>query len=189
VTRYENASTNNSIGMNIFSSVNLFKIWDLRASINAFTFDAEADLNGETLSNSGLMFNGFVSSSVKLKKDWRIDVFSFFNSRRVTLQGEVPSFSFFQMGVNKDLFEDKRGSIGLRLVEPFFHRKDFRTDLESEAFSQTSNFELPFFSIGVNFKYKFGKLDFKAQQRKSKIKNEDLLQGDGGGQGGGMGQG
>jgi len=189
ITRYENAATNNSVGFNVFTSVNLWKKFDLRGSINMFTFDAEGTVGGLELANSGLMYNGFISGSLKLPKDWRIDAFSFFNSRRITLQGEVPSFSFFQMGVVKDIFPEKRGTIGLRLVEPFFPVKTFATDLSSENFSQVSRFDLPFFSIGINFKYKFGKLNFQGEQRRSKIKNQDLKSGDdGGGQGmGGQG--
>jgi len=37
----------------------------------------------------------------------------------------------------------------------------------------------------INFRYKFGKVDFK--KRRSKIKNTDLKQGDDGAQGGGQG--
>ncbi len=185
-TRYENAGINNSVGASLFTSVNLFKIWDIRTSFNIFTFDASGDVNGQTLDNFGIQYNGFVSSGVKLKKDWKIDVFSFYNSRRITLQGDVPSFSFFQVGINKELFEDKRGAIGIRIVEPFFERKSFKTNLEDPNFRQTSDFQLPFRSFGISFKYRFGKLDFQGQQRRSKIRNQDLKQGDdGGGQGGG----
>ncbi|MBL0081636.1 MAG: hypothetical protein IPP37_04050 [Saprospiraceae bacterium] len=52
---------------------------------------------------------------------------------------------------------------------------------------QNSKFTLPFRSIGINFRYKFGNVDFK--ERKTKIKNNDLKagEGDGGQQQGGGG--
>ena len=181
-TKYENAAVNNSVGFSVFTSVNLFKIWDIRTSFNLFTFDAEGQVNGETLANTGIQYNGFVSTGVKLKKDWRIDAFSFYNSRSLTLQGEVPSFSYFQMAISKDLFKDKRGSIGFKVVEPFFENKSFKSDLSSSTFKQTSNFQLPFRSFGLSFKYRFGKLDFQAPTRRSKINNSDSKKGEEGGQ-------
>ena len=77
--------------------------------------------------------------------------------------------------------------IDLNIIDPFNKTKNFKTELEGDNFAQTSNFGLPFRSFGVNFSYKFGKLDFKAKSRKSSIKNDDQKQGDadGGGQGGG----
>jgi hypothetical protein len=61
--------------------------------------------------------------------------------------------------------------------------------LEGEGFYQKSDFSIPFRSIGINFSYRFGKLDFKAKQPRSKIRNTDLKQGEdnqGGGTGGGQ---
>ena len=79
-------------------------------------------------------------------------------------------------------------SLGIRLIEPFNENKSFDSDITGSDFTQVSEFVLPFRSIGVNFRYKFGKVDFK--ERKSKIKNTDQKagQGDagGGGQGGGQ---
>ena len=83
--------------------------------------------------------------------------------------------------MTKEIF-DKKGQIGLSLVEPFSSFKDFDTELEGATFLQTSTFSIPFRSIGIRFQYKFGKLDFQAKQRRSKINNDDLKQ-DGGNQG------
>ena len=61
----------------------------------------------------------------------------------------------------------KRGAIGIRMVEPFNRTKSFITDLEGDTFSQMSEFKLPFRSFGLNFSYKFGKLDFKKKLLRS----------------------
>ncbi len=108
------------------------------------------------------------------------------------MTGDQPAFSIFGFGLRRDIGD---WSLGLRVIEPFFANKEFNsdnriTDANGELtapgqYTQLTGFSIPFRSVGVSVKYKFGKVDFK--QRKSKIKNSDLKQGDGGG--GGQGQG
>ncbi|HOY15331.1 MAG TPA: hypothetical protein PLY70_19425, partial [Saprospiraceae bacterium] len=50
---------------------------------------------------------------------------------------------------------------------------------KGNGFTQDSKFSIPFRSLGINFRYKFGKVDFR--ERQSKILNSDLKTGDGGG--------
>jgi hypothetical protein len=82
------------------------------------------------------------------------------------------------MGIKKQIW-DKRGSIGLSIVEPFKARKPFETELgdENSNFYQRNVFAIPFRSIGINFSYKFGQLDYKARQKRSRISNDDQTSG------------
>ena len=129
------------------------------------------------LSNDVLLFSGNVNSNLKLKKDWTIDVFGFFRGRRQTLQGFNPSFSIMGLGVNKKVWNN-RGTLGIRVIEPFFENKQFKSELEGPTYIQTNSFSIPFRSVGINLSYKFGKLDFKQRQRNTRIKNDDQKQGD-----------
>ena len=78
-------------------------------------------------------------------------------------------------GVKKE-FKNKRGSLGLRLIEPFAKNgnKVWVTDLNGNNFSQRSERTSKFTSIGISFKYTFGKLNFKTNSKRSKIKNDDV---------------
>ena len=76
-------------------------------------------------------------------------------------------------GLKKD-FKNKRGSLGIRLIEPFSKYKSFTTELKGDNFTQYSNRQLTFRSIGISFKYTFGKLNFKSKSTNSKINNNDL---------------
>ncbi len=185
-TTFRNIGENDSYGMNVFASTTLFKIWTLRGGINLFTYNVSGIVDGEELSNDAILSNGNINSSLQLPNDWLIDIFGFYRARRQTLQGFNPAFSLFIMGVKKQLW-DKKGAVGLRLVEPFFPNKEFGTELEGTDFSQESLFRLPFRSIGVSFSYKFGKYKGSNRGRRSKIKNDDLKNGGDGGQGGGRG--
>jgi len=117
-------------------------------------------------------------SNIKLPNDWMIDAFGFARPRRQTLQGYNPSFSIFGMGIKKQIW-DKRGSIGLSIIEPFKERKPFESELGSEDsdFYQRNVFSIPFRSFGINFSYKFGQLDYKARQKRSRISNDDQKSG------------
>ena len=79
-------------------------------------------------------------------------------------------------GIKKD-FKNKRGSLGIRLIEPFSKYKNFTTELSGDNFTQYSNRQLTFRSIGISFSYTFGKLNFKEKKVNSKIKNNDLMEG------------
>ena len=81
----------------------------------------------------------------------------------------------------KKEFSNKRGSIGIGLIEPWSKYKSFETDLSGNNFIQSSNNQILFRSIQINFKYKFGKLKFDPIKGKSGINNNDLKENEGGG--------
>ena len=113
-----------------------------------------------------------------------MDFFGFFRAPTQTLQGTRPSFSIFGMGFRREF---KNASLGIRIFEPFSEDKEFNSETTGSNFYQETKFSIPFRSFGINFRYKFGKVDFK--ERQSKIKNTDLKQGEeGGGQQQGGGQ-
>jgi len=143
------------------------------------------------LTNDGVQFNFFASTSYTFKKGWKAEAFGFYRAPERTLQGDKTSFWMTSVGFQKE-FWNKRASLGIRIVDPFNKYKTFRTELTGADFYQKSEFKIPFRSFGLNFRYTFGKLDFKAKTSKSKIKNDDQKNGGdnqqgGGGQGGGRG--
>jgi hypothetical protein len=83
-------------------------------------------------------------------------------------------------GVKKD-FKNKRGSLGIRVIEPFLKDgyKIFSTDIDGENFTQNSESKILFSSIGISFKYTFGKLNFKDPSKRSNIRNDDVQEDDG----------
>ena len=179
VSTYKNIGTNKSLGLNLFSSATIAKILNIRGNFNISTYNAESTIEGLDLSEQSYQWNGRLSSTLSLKKGLKIEAFGFFRPKRRTIQGFTSSFSMFSMGLKKDLWE-KRASIGIRIVEPFSKYKAFPSELEGDNFYQKSNYELPFRSFGISFSYRFGKLDFKQKSRRTKIKNDDLKEGDGG---------
>jgi hypothetical protein len=74
--------------------------------------------------------------------------------------------------LQKKIWEE-RGKIGIRVIEPLVANKSFGSELSGDDFYQISDFTIPFRSFGITFAYKFGKMDFKQRERRSKINNTD----------------
>jgi outer membrane receptor protein involved in Fe transport len=173
-TRFLNIGENRSFGLDLFTSVTIKKILSLRAGMNLSTYYAEGLVDGQTITNQAVLFNGNMGGTLTIKKVWKVEGFGFYRAPRQTLQGINPTFSLMSVGINREIFE-KRGVIGLRIVEPFFRNKQFISELSGETFSQSTNFSIPFRSYGVNFNLRFGKLDFNQPRRpRRSIRNEDL---------------
>jgi outer membrane receptor protein involved in Fe transport len=176
-TTFLNIGRNRSIGANFFTSVTMFKIWQLRGGINLYTYNSEGVIDGERLSNEALLWSGNLNSTISLKNDFRIEMFGFFRSPRQTLQGFNPSFSLFSIGARKEF--NKRFSLGIQILQPFSDDKAFPSELSGPNFYQRSEFTIPFRSFGITVSYNFGKLNFSQQRRRgSSIDNDDLKGGE-----------
>ena len=181
-TSFANVGVNNSVGINLFTSKTISK-FTLRGGGDIYTYDASGTINGVEFDNSALSYRLFANGEYSFSGTLKADFFGFFQAPRFTLQGENASFSIMGVGLKKEF---KNSSVGIRIIEPFARNKSFDSDITGDGFRQVTQFSIPFRSFGVNFSYKFGKVDFKA--RKSKIKNTDQKAGEGDSQGGGGGQ-
>ncbi len=171
VNTYENVGTNNSIGLNTFitKTINLFT---LRTGGNIATYHAQGLINGEQAERKSFEYNIFLNGEMKITGTFKADFFGFFRSPVRTIQGDNPAFTIYGIGLRKEF---KDWSIGLTMIEPFSANKYFKSNIETDAVKQSTSFGIPFRSFGVNFRYKFGNVDFK--ERQSKVKNSDLKQG------------
>lgn len=175
-TSYLNIADNQSFGLDLFGSIKLFKIWTLRGGGSVYTYDAEGQINGKTVSNTGMVYRLNANSTLVLPKDFQVEFFAFYRSPRISLQGSQTAFYIYNFGAKKLLFE-KKGSLGLNVVQPFQKNMVFDTDFSGAGFSQTTAFILPFRSYNVNFSYRFGKSK-RQRSRRSKLRNNDQKQGE-----------
>ncbi len=185
LTTFANIGTNNSVGFNFFGQINPIKPLTFRGNFNIYSYDittsnalASAKANDEVY----MMYNAFISATVNLPQGFTVESFLVAHSSRRTSQGENPGFNMWNMGLKKELF-NKKGSLGITVVDPLNERKNFRQNVTTGSFAQSSNFSLPFRSVGVSFGYRFGKLTAAPQGRKKRINNDDLKQGEQAGQG------
>lgn len=189
LTTYQNVGANNSFGFNFFGSINPVKPLTLRANLNVNSYDIKLNSQNEGIAGQGdktyFMYNAFASATYLFPKGFTLETFLITNSPRRTFQGKNPSFNMWNLGVKKELF-NKKGSVGISIIDPFNERKNFKTEINTADFSQRSNFSIPFRSVGVNFSWRFGSLKVSNKPKRG-VKNDDLKQGESGGQGGNMG--
>jgi outer membrane receptor protein involved in Fe transport len=175
-TTFDNVGKSKAYGISLFGSGTVKKIWQLRGNVDVRRLEITANRPDLTQSNTGYEYNANVSSTVSLPGKIKIELWSMLRSPRVTLQGTQATFWMYSLGAQKEVF-GKRGSIGIRIANLFHRALNFDTKLEGEGFFQNSFFEYPFRSYGLSFNYRFGKLDFKDKEHKSKVKNTDQKEG------------
>ena len=171
-TSYHNIGENQKLGFNYYGSIMVGAL-NLRGGFNVFQYQSEDDRFG---SIKAILYNYNVGGTLNLGNRFKLETWGWFSSPTQTLQGTTDNFSMMSFGVKKD-FKNKRGSLGIRLIEPFNKYKNFTTQIEGENFTQYSNRQLTFRSIGVSFSYTFGKLNFRSKKTNSKINNNDQKSG------------
>ena len=175
ISRYKNIGESKQLGTNLFGSINLKKL-SLRASFDIYNYSGkDASLGYSEWTKPVLLYSYFVGGSYNITNYWKAETFGFFRSPNQTIQGSNTSWSMMSIGIKK-IFKNKRGSIGLRIIEPFNKNKEFISDLDGEFFTQTNTSIMPFRSFGISFKYTIGKLNFREKNSKTKINNDDIIE-------------
>jgi outer membrane receptor protein involved in Fe transport len=173
ISTYQNIGESRQIGGSFFGSINLKKL-NFRGSFDIYNYSGrDESLGYEDWTQPVLLYSYFIGGSYNLGKNWKAETFGYFRSPTQTIQGSTTSWSMMSLGIKKT-FKNKRGSIGLRIIEPFQKDKEFISDLEGEYFSQSSLKTIPYRSFAISFKYTIGKLNFKDSNNKTNIKNDDI---------------
>lgn len=184
LTTYKNVGSNNSFGFNFFGSVNPVKPLTLRANLNVNSYDIKLNTQNATTSavsnKTYFMYNAYASATYLFPLGFTLETFLITNSPRRTFQGKNPSFNMWNIGLKKELF-NKKGSIGINVIDPFNERKNFKTEINTADFTQRSNFSIPFRSVGLNFSWRFGSLKVSNKPKRG-VTNDDLKQGESSGQ-------
>ena len=124
-------------GIGFFGSINFYK-FSFRSGINLFNYSGrDINLGYENWSEPVTLYSYNFSGNISFGNNWQAETFAFYRSPSQTIQGNSTSFSMMSIGIKK-VFSNKRGSIGLRVIEPFSKNKIFTTDLSGENFQQTS---------------------------------------------------
>ena len=177
ISTYKNIGESKQIGGSFFGSINLKKL-SFRGSFDIYNYSGrDENLGYENWTTPVILYSYFMGGSYNLGKNWKAETFGYFRSPTQTIQGSTTSWSMVSFGVKKT-FKNKRGSVGLRIIEPFQKDKEFTSDLEGDFFSQSSLRTIPYRSFAISFKYTIGKLNFKDSSKKTNIKNDDVSEGE-----------
>jgi len=191
VSTPENIGRQKLTGLNLFGSVPFTRKFTVRANANLFIDDL-TNVSDPRQNSNTFDYNLNANASYNFSETLSGEFFGFFNSPRRTVQGRNPSFSFYNFGLRKQLWK-KKGSIALTASSPFNYYRYFNSQVNGPGFSQSTERKVPFRSIGINFNYSFGKLNYSSNKKfNSKPSESDSNQGGDdleGGAGGGGGSG
>jgi outer membrane receptor for ferrienterochelin and colicin len=168
-TTYANAtvSVRENIGVEKNEGANLFFDFHVNDKLNLrsnFTFFYRHTINQvDTGYNSyGTIYRFNINASYQLPSNFAAEFFGAFNSRHHEAQGKYPSFIYYSIAIRKLLW-NKNGSIALTANNFFSKYVNQRVDLYGPGFTTNSLRQIPFRSIGINFTWKFGKLEMKKE--------------------------
>lgn len=169
VSTKENIGLEKNLGMNLFADLHLTSKFSVRTNI--FTFHREI-INaldpGQDSHSWNYRIN--INTTYNFTTSLAGEFFANFNSPRNELQGQYPSFSSYTFAFRKQFWK-KKGSLAITATNIFSEYLNQTTILKGQDFTVNSTRKIPFRSIGLNFTWKFGKLEFK----KEKPDNSDSM--------------
>jgi outer membrane receptor protein involved in Fe transport len=184
ITEYDNIGKEQAYGASIFANVSIGKL-SLSGGGDVFytVLDNNVSDPAQRASNEGWVPSGRMFGGYSFNKGWGLQFFGFYRGKRVLLQGDQGGFGIYSLAVRKD-FANKKGSFGLG-IENFFAksitiRNETRTNtIDQNGFTTQNNI-----SFRVNVSYRIGKMSFDQTRRRGRsVNNDDLKEGDGGGNG------
>jgi ferric enterobactin receptor len=172
---FQNVAENSAYGVNLSANTKITKKWTVNGSLNLFYNVLEsAELKTR---NEDWMYRVNLNSTIDFGKGFKAQLFGFYNSARVNLQGKYGGFGFYNMVIQKEILK-KKGSIGFGYDNPFNRRIKWRNDFVGPNFVQTQDVVMYRRGWRINLKYEFGQMA-GGQKQKKRISNDDKKAGEG----------
>lgn len=183
LSTFDNIGKNKAFGANLFASYNPLPKWTLMGNFSVNTYDV---LNTQTNVSTGLYanFTAFLRSAISFKGGWNTELFGVYNGAKKSYQASNGAMAFYGGAFKKDIMK-KKATVGVNVLNVFSRDLHIRNENSSSTFLKTTNIYYPLRSFGVNFSYKFGKINYSTPKKK-KISNDDLKQEEAGGGLGGV---
>ena len=171
VTTRQNIGMEKNLGTNLFADVHLTTKLSIRSNVFLFRRHTINTLDkGYNYSSFNYRFN--INTTYQFTNTLVAEFFGNFNSVRHEAQGTYPSFTTYSFAMRKQFWK-KKGSLALMANNFLNEYVTQKTVLFGPSFSVNSIRKIPFRSIGINFTWKFGKLEFK----KSRSENDSNING------------
>jgi outer membrane receptor protein involved in Fe transport len=175
VSTRQNIGMEKNRGVSLFLDLHLGSSMTIRSNIFCFQRHTINAIDPGYNSNSfNYRFN--LNASYQFSKTLAGEFFGNFNSARHEAQGKYPSFTSYSVALRKQ-FWNKKGSLALTAINPFAKYVSQRTELFGPNFTVNSLRQIPFRSIGINFTWKFGKLEFKKEKEDKQDNNSNIPEG------------
>ena len=178
-TTYRNIGEEDAYGINGFASIRKGKL-TLNGGIDAYYAVLTNNIDDPLYNaqNEGFVFNTRMFGSYKLTDLWVLQMFGFYKSAGVQLQGFSKPFYIYSLSINRN-FNDKKGSIGIGANNFLTPKSVLKSETTTPFLAQQSTRELQLLNFRLNFSYRIGKLSQGPTKRVKKVTNDDLKGGGG----------
>jgi outer membrane receptor protein involved in Fe transport len=169
VSTRQNIGMEKNLGMNLFADLHVSSKLSVRSNVFLFRRHTINTIDKGYNSNSfNYRFN--INGTYQFTTALAAEFFGNFNAARHEAQGTYPSFTTYSLAVRKQFWK-KKGSLALTANNFLSEYVTQKTMLFGPGFSVNTTRKIPFRSVGINFTWKFGKLEFK----KSKSETDSNL--------------
>ena len=163
VNTRQNIGRENNTGLNLFGDFHITAKLNIRGNVFLFyRHTINAIDKGYNTNSFNYRFN--INTTYQFTNSLVAEFFGNFNSARHEAQGRYPSFTSYTIAMRKQFWK-KKGSIALTATNPFSENLTQKTILTGTNFTVNGVRKIPFRSIGINFTWKFGKLEFKKEKQ------------------------
>ncbi len=167
VSTRENIGVENNIGLSLFANINVTNKFTVRSNVFGFY---RHTINKVVLGQNSTSFNYRLNmnATYQFSKTMVGEFFGNFNSARHEAQGIFPSFTTYSIALRKQIWK-KKGSIAFTADNPFNEYVNRKTSVFGPGFTVSSLQRIPFRSFGINFTWKFGRLEFKKAKEDNQV--------------------
>ena len=148
-------------GINLYVSIPATSKLSLRS--NMF-FANRISENPPSPQVQGFMYRINMNASYDFGHDFAAEFFINYRSSQKSIQGTNPAFYFYNLAVRKQLM-NKKFSIGITAANPFNTYMNLNSTTYGPNFNQSNMRQIPLQSFGITLSYKFGKLQFKKENK------------------------
>ena len=169
VSTRQNIGSEKNMGANFFGDLHINSGLGLRGNLFIFRRHTINVIDKGFNTNSfNYRFN--LNATYRFAPALVAEAFGNFNSSRHEAQGIYPSFISYTFAVRKQ-FWNKNGSIALTATNFAAKYTDQKTRLFGPGYDAVTVRSMPLRSVGVNFTWKFGKLEFKKSKPDTDVIN------------------
>lgn len=170
-TTYQNIAKNNTVGLDLYGSSNLFGRWMI--NLNGSLYYKMLKSPSLNIENSGWQYSASMYSSFKLSEKFSLAGYAMYNGNQIQLQGYQTSWYYYFLGVQMTVLKGK-GTLNLAGENFFSPEVKMTTKYQYQNAEYTNR--TTYFGRGVrlSFNFNFGKMNFV---QKKKIDNDDLKNG------------
>ena len=162
VSTRQNIGMEKNAGINFFADLHISSKLSVRG--NAFFFHRHTiNVIDPGFNSNSFNYRFNINATYQVTPTFVGEFFGNFNSARHEAQGNYPSFTSYNIALRKQ-FWNKKGSLAFTTTNPFSKYVTQETKLFGSNFTANSTRKIPFRSFGLNFTWKFGKLEFKKEK-------------------------